>query len=318
MKKDFYITALGEILIDFTFAGKSENGATLFEQNPGGAVANVLAAVQKLGGKSAFIGKVGNDMHGKFLVETLNKASINTDGLIIDDNYFTTLAFVNLDPEGERSFSFARKPGADTQLCEHELKYDLIKNSTVFHVGSLSLTDEPARTATLSALEYAKENSVIISYDPNYRAPLWKDKESAIAGMKSILHYVDIIKISDEEITLLTDANDYKGATEELLDLGISCVIVTLGSKGAYVATRASSVLSPSVETKVVDTTGAGDSFMGGFLYKMISNNKTPDTLTKSDIEEYAKFANTVASICVSKRGALNAMPTLDDVLKQI
>lgn len=203
--KDFYITALGEILIDFTFAGKSENGATLFEQNPGGAPANVLAAVQKLGGKSAFIGKIGNDMHGRFLAETLKNANINTDGLIIDNNYFTTLAFVNLTPNGERSFSFARKPGADTQLCKEELKYDTIKNSSVFHVGSLSLTDEPARCATLAALEFAKANSVTISYDPNYRAALWKDKETAICRMKSILCYVDIIKISDEEITLLTD-----------------------------------------------------------------------------------------------------------------
>ncbi len=312
--KQFDVTALGEILIDFTYHSKSENGAALFEQNPGGAPANLLAAVQKLGGKSAFIGKIGNDMHGLFLKQVLEDAGISTKGVLIDENFFTTLAFVNLAPSGERSFSFARKPGADTQISKDEVDYDMILNSKIFHVGSLSLTDEPARSATLAALNFAKENGITVSYDPNYRKMLWKDEKTAIEGMRSILSYVDIIKISDEEISLVTDGNTPEEAAQELLSKGLSCVIVTLGSKGAYIATKEASCLSPCAEAKVVDTTGAGDSFMGGFLYKMSQANKKPCELTSEDLVEYAAFANRVAAYCVSRRGAIAAMPSLEDV----
>lgn len=313
--KKIDVTALGEILIDFTYAGISDNGARLFQQNPGGAPANVLAAVQKLGGETAFIGKVGNDMHGTFLKETLEGIHISTKGLVLDDHCFTTLAFVNLSPSGERSFSFARKPGADTRLDKSEVDFELIKNSKVLHVGSLSLTDEPARSATIAALEFAKENGITISYDPNYRAMLWKDKEAAIKGMKSILNFVDIIKISDEEIELLTDATTPQGAVEELLNQGISCVIVTLGSEGAYIATKSDAITIPSVSTSVVDTTGAGDSFMGGFLFKMTRDNKTARELCAKELKEYGEFATRVASKCISKKGAINAMPTLEELI---
>lgn len=312
--KKYDVTSLGEILIDFTHHSISENGASLFEQNPGGAPANLLAAVQKLGGKTAFIGKVGNDMHGLFLKDVVEKAGISTEGLLVDDNYFTTLAFVNLTPSGERSFSFARKPGADTQLSKNDINYDLIKASKIFHVGSLSMTDEPACTATFEALEFAKKNDIIVSYDPNYRKMLWKDKETAIKGMRSILEYVDIIKISDEEIHLLTDTDNPQDAAKELMDKGIDCVIVTLGNKGAYIATRDADITSPCPDGKVVDTTGAGDSFMGAFLYKMSHDNKKPCELTKEDITEYAEFANKVATIVVGRRGAINAMPSMEEV----
>ena len=164
-------------------------------------------------------------------------------------------------------------------------------------------------------LKYAKENNVIVSYDPNYRDKLWKNEKTASDGMKSILEYVDIIKISDEEINLITDEDSYQSAAAELIEKGISCVIVTLGSKGAYVATAASSVISPCPEIKVVDTTGAGDSFMGGFLYKMAENDKNPSNLTADEIKEYSDFANVVATLCVSRRGAINAMPTMSEVL---
>lgn len=313
--KKFDVTALGEILIDFTYHSVSENGSALFEQNPGGAPANLLAAVQKLGGKTAFIGKVGSDMHGMFLKKVVENAGISTEGMMIDDNFFTTLAFVNLAPSGERSFSFARKPGADTQISKDDVNYDLIKNSKIFHVGSLSMTDEPACTATFEALEFAKKNDIIVSYDPNYRKMLWKDEATAVKGMRSVLEYVDIIKISDEEITLLTDKNTPEDAAEVLMDKGIDCVIITLGSKGAYVATRDFAITSPCPDGKVVDTTGAGDSFMGGFLYKMSHDNKKPCELTKEDITEYAEFANKVATIVVGRRGAINAMPSMEEVL---
>ncbi|MBQ8002394.1 MAG: carbohydrate kinase [Clostridia bacterium] len=310
--KKFDITALGEILIDMTYAGKSESGQTLFEQNPGGAPANVLSAASRLGGRCAFIGKVGKDMHGEFLVNVLKNEGISTEGTLTDDKYFTTLAFVNLDEKGERSFSFARKPGADIQLCEAEIRFDIIDESKIFHVGSLSLTDEPARSATLKALSHAKEKGLIISYDPNYRAPLWESEAKAIEGMKSILCYVDIIKISDEETKLLTGFKDEVEASEALIEMGIKTVIVTLGEKGAVVRNKDGYVYSAAQKVTAVDTTGAGDAFMGGFLYKVAQSGKREFTL--DEIKTFADFANKVAGYSVQKRGAINAMPSIDKV----
>lgn len=309
------VTALGEILIDMTYAGKSENGQTLFEQNPGGAPANVLAALSRLGKKTAFIGKVGKDMHGTFLRETIKKYGIDDSNLITTDEAFTTLAFVSLSESGERSFSFARNPGADIMLKESEVNRDLIKNSSVFHFGSLSLTHEPARTATFSALKCAKENHVIVSYDPNYRAMLWESEEKAMHGMRSPLAFVDIIKISDEETELVTGKKSPEEAIDCLLNEGISCVIVTMGAKGAMVGINEGKVFKEAVPgTKVVDTTGAGDAFMGGFLYKLCENHLHPENLTLENISEFCEFANKVASRCVEKRGGINAMPTIAEL----
>ncbi len=310
--KRFDVTALGEILIDMTYAGKSEQGQTLFEQNPGGAPANVLSAVSRLGGSCAFIGKVGGDMHGKFLLNVLKEEGICTEGLIEDEKYFTTLAFVNLDEKGERSFSFARKPGADTQLNEDEVRFDIINESRIFHVGSLSLTDEPCSRATLKALQFAKEQGLVISYDPNYRAPLWESEEKAVVGMRSVLEYVDIIKVSDEETRLLTGFEDEVKASEELLNMGIKTVIVTLGEKGALVRNKDGYIYSEAEKVEAVDTTGAGDAFMGGFLHKVIKSGKSEFTL--DEIKAFADFANKVAGSCVQHRGAINAMPFITQV----
>lgn len=192
----FDVAALGELLIDFTPCGKSPSGMRMFEQNPGGAPANVLCALANLGLKTAFIGKVGQDMHGDFLREILNSKGVYTTGLVQDSSAFTTLAFVELSESGERSFSFARKPGADTCLKTNDLNIDILKNTKVFHFGSLSLTDEPVHSATLSAVEIAKSSGAIISYDPNYRAPLWNTREKAMARMRNVLPLVDVIKIS--------------------------------------------------------------------------------------------------------------------------
>lgn len=209
------ITALGELLIDFTPAGVSQQGMRLFEQNPGGAPANLLAAAAKFGRKTAFIGKVGKDMHGDFLKETLIRAGINTDNLIQDEKYFTTLAFVSLKENGEREFAFARKPGADTNLCMKEIDPEILENTRVFHVGSLSLTDDPSRTATYEAINIARNSGAVISYDPNYRAALWSDPETAQLRMQSLIPYVDMMKISDEETSLLTP---YQDPEEAILD----------------------------------------------------------------------------------------------------
>ena len=312
--KKYNVCALGEILIDFTTIGKSENGMNVFEQNPGGAPANVLAAISSLGGNSAFLGKIGKDMHGDFLRETLIEHAINTEGLISDENYFTTLAFVSLK-DGERSFSFARKPGADTQLSPEEVNTEIIKNSSVLHIGSLSLTDEPAKSATLFAIDTAKNNNITVSYDPNYRAMLWGGEERAKKGMQEILDKVDIIKISDEETNLLTPYSDPEEAAKYLLTKGISVVIVTLGKDGALIVTNDGQIKSlPAPCEKVVDTTGAGDSFMGGFLFKMTNDGLTPKDITLEKAKEYADFANKVAAYCIQRRGAINAMPSYDDV----
>lgn len=308
------VCALGEILIDFTPCGTSASGRQLFEQNPGGAPANVLAALNRLGAQTAFIGKVGNDMHGLFLRETLEEAGIHTEGLVTDDSVFTTLAFVALNEKGERSFSFARKPGADTMLTKEELNYALLENSRIFHIGSLSLTDQPSRSATFAALEAAEEAGAIISYDPNYRAPLWSSQEEAVEGMRSVLPYIDVMKLSDEETVLLTGLQKPEEAAARLVAGGIPLVAVTLGAQGAYVCTAQGGAVVPGFPSTVVDTTGAGDSFWGGFLYKLKESGKQPSEITLLEAMGFARFANAVASLCVEKRGAIPAMPSLEEV----
>ncbi len=311
MNKKFNITALGEILIDFTVLD-TNSSAKLFQQNPGGAPANVLVAATKLGCSTAFIGKAGNDMHGLFLKDVLIKEKINTSNFLLDDNVFTTLAFVDIDSNKERTFSFARKPGADTLLSINEVDLNIIKNSNVLHVGSLSLTHEPVRTTTHEVIKYAKENNIIVSYDPNYRASLWSSVEDAIYHMRSITP--DIMKISDEETLLLTGVSNYEEAAIVLFNRGIKIVVVTLGDKGSYVYNKEGGKLIPSFKSNLVDTTGAGDAFWGAFLSK-VNNNLDVSLEVLSD---YALFANATASLCVEQIGAIPAMPSIDDVLNRI
>lgn len=314
MEKVYDVVALGEILIDFTPCGKSEAGQRLFEQNPGGAPANVLAALSKFGRKTAFIGKVGKDMHGSFLKEVLVENEISTEGLVEGEDAFTTLAFVALSDSGERSFSFARKPGADTCLTEDEVKKELIKESKVFHIGSLSLSAEPVKSTTLRALELAKEAGCMISYDPNYRAPLWESQEDAIREMRSVIPFVDVMKLSDEETELLTGIAEPEGAAKKLLEQGVSIVAVTLGADGALIATKGGCERVAGYSANIVDTTGAGDSFWGGFLHKLLESDKKLAEITLEEAIEYTRFGNAVASLCVEKRGAIPAMPTLEEV----
>jgi fructokinase len=301
--------ALGELLIDFTYAGKSEAGMDLFEQNAGGAPANVLCLLANMGKKTAFIGKVGNDMHGSFLKNTLASANIDVSGLIISENVFTTLAFVELTAGGERRFSFARKPGADTCIESGELNMDLLRNTRIFCFGSLSLTDEPARAATLEAVQAAKKSGAIIAYDPNYRAMLWNSEAEAVTRMRSVLPYVDIIKISEDETMLLTDSAEPEAAAVSLTGSGISCAVVTLGENGAIAATNKGMSRADAIKCDVVDTTGAGDAFWGGFLYKLLECGKRPNELTLREAHDCAVFANVCAALCVQKRGAIPAMP---------
>ena len=308
------VTALGEVLIDFTDAGVSEGGQKLFERNAGGAPANVLVALQRMGFETAFIGKIGNDMHGEFLRGTLTSNGVNCDGLITDPDFFTTLAFVALDEQGDRSFSFARKPGADTQLRPEEIDERIIRNSRIFHIGSLSLTDEPARSATHHALELAKEAGCVLSYDPNYRANLWPNVGAAMEQMRSVLPMMDLVKISDEECGLLTDFDEPDAAAAAIVEQGASVCVVTVGGDGAYVRTAEGGEIVPPFPAGVVDTTGAGDSFWGGFLSAFLESNLEPAKGTLADAKMMVRVGNAVASLCVRKRGGIPAMPTRPEV----
>lgn len=312
------VTALGEVLIDFTEAGVSKSAASLFERNPGGAPANVLVALERLGHSTAFIGKVGADMHGDFLRGVLESEGIDCSGLVSDPAFFTTLAFVSLAPTGERTFSFARKPGADTQLSPDELACETIASSKVFHVGSLSLTDEPARSATLAALRIAREAGCVLSYDPNYRANLWPSEQVASAQMRSIVADMDLMKISDEECSLMTGRDDPAEAAAALLACGPKVVAVTLGGSGALVACAGGMREVPGFPTDVVDTTGAGDSFWGGFLAAFVESGLAPGAVSVEDAARFARVGNAVASLCVRGRGGIPSIPAREDVLELI
>jgi len=301
------VVALGELLVDFIGHGISEDGNMLFEQNPGGAPANVLALCSEFGLRTAFIGKVGADMHGEFLRDVLRSKRIDISGLIMAEDVFTTLAFVKLT-NGERSFSFARKPGADTMLTAEELSLSIVQNTKIFHFGSLSLTNEPARSALLTAIKAAKAAGAIISYDPNYRKPLWSSKGEAIAQMRSVIGFVDIIKISDEEADLMTDEPDPQKAAQALLNQGPQCAVVTMGADGALVANAEGTAAKKPPVCKVVDTTGAGDVFWGSFLYRLIKSNKPPAKNTLAELANHIDFANTAAARSVEKRGAMPSM----------
>ena len=316
--KKYDITALGELLIDFTQTGYSESGMRLFEQNPGGAVANVLVAAAKFGKKTAFIGKVGRDMHGAFLRRTLEDAGVDVSGLVEDPAVFTTLAFVELSSSGERTFSFARKPGADTMLRPGELDMELLRSTKILHIGSLSMTDEPARSATLCAIEASKEAGAVISYDPNYRAALWENRDEAVRQMRSLLPYADLVKISDEEVELLTGCTNPSDAARCLNDARVTCAAVSLGSKGALVSIRGEQRTVPAFRANAVDTTGAGDAFWGGFLQHFLDLGVEPAALTLDKAALCAEYGCAVAALCIQKRGAIPAMPAANEVLALI
>ena len=320
MEKEVDIVALGELLIDFTEAGRGKDGMKLFEQNPGGAPANLLTVASHMGYQTAFIGKIGTDMHGAFLKRTLQNEGIAVEHLIEDDQYFTTLAFVEIDENGERKFSFARKPGADTQLCKDELDETLLAGCRIFHFGSLSLTDEPAKSATLEAIRIAKAAGALISYDPNYRASLWKSEATAVEQMKEVISFADVMKVSDEESLLLTGENTFEEAADILLSMGPKLVAITLGSKGVLVATKEKKEHVDGFLTKAVDTTGAGDSFWGGFLSEFLSMHKTVENLDWEEVRACARKGNAVACLCVQKRGGIPSIPQkkeVEDFLKK-
>ncbi len=315
----FDVVALGELLIDFAPQSVNGDGYPTLSANPGGAPGNFLAALNVYGCRTAMIGKVGDDMFGRMLVRTLEKAGIETRGIRIDPSVFTTLAFVSLDASGNRDFSFARKPGADTCLKPEDIDTGLIDEARVFHFGTLSLTDEPAASATRCAIEHAKSHGLYISLDPNLRKPLWKSEEDAKSAIEWSLHQADIVKISDEEIAFLWGISPEEGAEKLLKEYGVSLVYATLGPKGCYAANASHHVLvhSPS-GIHVVDTTGAGDIFGGSAMSQFLKYRKSPSALTEEELRQIVSFACTAASLSTQKHGGITSVPTPEDVSEKL
>ena len=303
------VVALGELLIDFAPVSTDEAGYPTLKAQPGGAPGNFLAALQKYGCTTALIGKVGDDAFGHLLKGTLDAIGIDTNGLVVDPAVFTTLAFVTLDATGNRSFSFARKPGADTCLTGDEVDKTLLDDCKVFHFGTLSLTSEPARSATQAAVAYAKEQGKLISFDPNLRKPLWPSDEAAKEQIEWGLRQADIVKISDEEIEFLWGISPEEGAQKLLKEYGVRLVYATLGPKGCHVANRNGSCEVPSpTGLHVIDTTGAGDIFGGSAMSQFLRLGKAPEELTVEELRAITRFACCAASLSTQTHGGINSV----------
>ena len=309
------VVALGELLIDFASIEVDGEGYPTLAAHPGGAPANFLAALSKFGRKTAMVGKVGNDAFGHLLKNTLNEIKVDTTNLIVDDSVFTTLAFVTNDETGNRSFSFARKPGADTQIKFEDIDLDKIKDCKVVHFGTLSLTDEPARSCTYEFIEWAKNNHKLISYDPNLRKPLWKDLDEAKKQILWGLTKCDVVKISDEEVEFLFGLDPEKGASHLLENYPIQLVYVTCGAKGCYFKNKKTSGWISSLnDIHVVDTTGAGDIFGGSACHKLLELDIAPCELNNEQLNKIVSFACVSAALSTTQFGGLKSVPTYEQI----
>ncbi|MBE5892100.1 MAG: carbohydrate kinase [Lachnospiraceae bacterium] len=313
------VVALGELLIDFACLNTDADGYPTMAAHPGGAPANFLAALTKFGAKTALMGKVGTDAFGKLLTGTLEKAGIETRGLIATDDVFTTLAFVTFDEHGDREFSFSRKPGADTCISFEELDLSLIDEAKVFHFGTLSLTDEPAKTATYKAVEYAKANGKLITYDPNLRKPLWKNLETAKEQLIWGLGQADVVKISDEEVEFLFGLGVEDGAKYILDNFGVKLVFVTCGADGCFFKNAVAEGKVPSLKNiNVIDTCGAGDIFGGSAVWKVLQTGKAPETLNEEELRDVVTFACTSAGISTTRSGGISSVPEYAEVVERM
>ncbi len=312
--KNIDVTALGELLIDFTQNGISEQGNPLFEANPGGAPCNVLSMLAKLGHKTAFIGKVGNDSFGKQLKNTLEEVGIDATYLTMDDEVHTTLALVHTFADGDRDFSFYRNPGADMMLTEEEIPEDFIGDSKIFHFGTLSMTHEGVRNATKKALKIAKEAGCIISFDPNLRPPLWDNLETAKEQVLYGLQFCDVLKISDNEIQWLTGEEDYTDGVNWILNrYDIPLILVSMGKEGSRAYYKGAMVeASPFLQKNTIETTGAGDTFGGCVLHYILEHGL--EDLTEHNLAEMLRFANAAAALITTRKGALRVMPSIEEI----
>lgn len=306
------IVTIGEILIDLTQTGFNQQNIPMYAANPGGAPANVAVAASRLGADTAFVGMVGSDGFGSYLAQVLEDNQVNTQGLRVGQGA-TTLAVVSVSAQGERSFQFMR--GADADLTADQVDRDLVAGAGIVHFGSVSLTADPARTATLRAVEEAKAQGVTVSYDPNYRAALWESQDQAVEWMRRPLPMVDILKLSDEEMELLSGYNAPQKCSQAMEEKGISLVLITLGSEGVFYRFRGHTGVVPGVATQVADTNGAGDTFFGAVLSRLSRRTQGAlDGLTKEELEDILAFANRAASVTCSRSGAIPAMPTLEEL----
>ncbi len=313
--KKYDVVALGELLIDFTENGLSEQGNPLLEANPGGAPCNVLSMLQKLGDKTAFIGKVGNDGFGHLLTKAVQEQGIDTAGLVYDNDVHTTLALVLKKENGDRDFAFYRNPGADMNLKEEEVDESLIASSSIFHFGTLSLTDESVKNATQKAVKVAKENGLTITFDPNLREPLWRSLEEAHEQVAWGLQQADVVKISDNEITWFTGMDNYDEGIaflqKEYPNLKLICL--SMGGDGSKAVYRDIHVAYPAfLQEATIETTGAGDTFCACMIHTVLENGI--DHLDEEKLKEMLKFANAAASLVTTKKGALRVMPTKEEV----
>mgnify|MGYP000920024847 FL=1 len=313
--KKYDVVALGELLIDFTENGLSEQGNPLLEANPGGAPCNVLSMLQKLGDKTAFIGKVGNDGFGHLLTKAVQEQGIDTTGLVYDNDVHTTLALVLKKENGDRDFAFYRNPGADMNLKEEEVNESLIASSSIFHFGTLSLTDESVKMATQKAVKAAKENGLTITFDPNLREPLWRSLEEAHEQVAWGLQQADVVKISDNEITWFTGMDNYDEGIAFLQKKypNLKLICLSMGGDGSKAVYRDIHVAYPAfLQEATIETTGAGDTFCACMIHTVLENGI--DHLDEEKLKEMLKFANAAASLVTTKKGALRVMPTKEEV----
>lgn len=317
MAKKYDVIALGELLIDFTMNGQSEQGNNMFEACPGGAPCNVLALLNKMGKKTAFIGKVGKDQFGTLLRETITEAGIDASNLVVDENVNTTLAFVHTFPDGDREFSFYRNPGADMMLTADEVNPEVVKDTKIFHFGTLSMTHDGAREATKKAVETAKENGCLVSFDPNLRPPLWSSLDLAKEQMEYGFGKCDILKISDNEIQFVSGKEDYDEGIAYLQEkYNIPLILLTMGKDGSRAYYKGMRVERPGFSVKAIETTGAGDTFCGSSLNYLVEHDF--DNLTEEQLGEMLTFANAAAALVTTKKGAIKAMPVKEEVLELI
>ena len=315
MAKKYDVIALGELLIDFTMNGQSEQGNNMFEACPGGAPCNVLALLNKMGKKTAFIGKVGKDQFGALLRDTITEAGIDASNLMVDENVNTTLAFVHTFPDGDREFSFYRNPGADMMLTADEVNPEVVKDTKVFHFGTLSMTHEGVREATKKAV--AKANGCLVSFDPNLRPPLWSSLDLAKEQMEYGFGKCDILKISDNEIQFVSGKEDYDEGIAYLQETyNIPLILLTMGKDGSRAYYKGMRVERPGFSVKAIETTGAGDTFCGSSLNYLVDHDF--ENLTEEQLGEMLTFANAAAALVTTKKGAIKAMPVKEEVLELI
>ena len=317
MAKKYDVIALGELLIDFTMNGQSEQGNNMFEACPGGAPCNVLALLNKMGKKTAFIGKVGKDQFGALLRDTITEAGIDASNLMVDENVNTTLAFVHTFPDGDREFSFYRNPGADMMLTADEVNPEVVKDTKVFHFGTLSMTHEGVREATKKAVETAKANGCLVSFDPTLSPPLWSSLDLAKEQMEYGFGKCDILKISDNEIQFVSGKEDYDEGIAYLQETyNIPLILLTMGKDGSRAYYKGMRVERPGFSVKAIETTGAGDTFCGSSLNYLVDHDF--ENLTEEQLGEMLTFANAAAALVTTKKGAIKAMPVKEEVLELI